>query len=131
MCMEKGNWYLRVFKTVQWSAKVKGFNIEAHESSTFGAKNIVPQDLGRGHVCCVCSELTRVLDQVPTGCYSHTVRVVFWESEINYKAGICDNSILRNMPDFVVCYYKDGASSWGLRIVIPLSHVAKFFSKCC
>ena len=72
-----------------------------------------------------------VLDQDPTGCYSPTVRVVFLGSEINYKAGICDDSILRNMPDLVVFHYKDGASYWGLRLVIPLIHVAKLFSKCC
>ena len=99
--------------------------------STFGAKDTVPQDLGRGHVCCACSELTRVLDQVPTGFYSHTVRVVFLWSEIDYQAGIYDNSILRNMPDLVVCHYKDGASSWGLCPVIPLGHIDRFFSKCC
>ena len=96
----------------------KSFNSEAHESSTFGAKDTVPYDLGRGHVCCACSELTRLLDQFPTGYYYHTVRVVFLESEINYKAGICDDSILRNTPDFIVCNYKDGASSWGICLVI-------------
>ncbi len=95
--------HLHVLILIEWGFEIHVFDVCATEFSSRSTDDTVPHNFCRDHVGSMCSEFVRIINEVVANSGAHSIWVVLLGAVVGDDSCICDGTIYRDAPDFIMC----------------------------